>query len=459
MIQELLTEKLRPKELRHMILPERIRKQFEGGLQQNVLLAGSPGLGKTSIAKILAAKHPTLFVNVSDESSVETIRTKISDFCATASVMSEPNSKKVVILDECLSIEERVRIGTTDYWEAIALKDLEFETMYACVSMNPETGFLENDICYIVSEREAEIFEVELENGKKIHVTSNHPFMIQTENGIEQKSIDGGLSIVHQVFVFDSLSGNSQKIISITQSGTGQVRNLSVEKNHTFLTENGICTHNCDGASDQFYKALRGTMEKFASNTRFIGTCNWINKVPEAVQSRFEVVNFDPSNHEEEQTMRTEWRNRISLILGKMSISIDDGGLDEFTKLYFPDFRSALNKIQSLKIAGISEINAKNIKDFGWSYEDLYQMMVGTPDPVKNYQYVVSNYSGKIDEVMASIGGEFLEWLTNRHPDKTKYIPSIVVETANHQAQRNLVIDPVVSLLSLVFTIQKIFLG
>jgi replication-associated recombination protein RarA len=77
MIQELLTEKLRPKELRHMILPERIRKQFEAGLQQNVLLAGSPGLGKTSIAKILAKDHPTLFVNVSDESSVEIIRTKI----------------------------------------------------------------------------------------------------------------------------------------------------------------------------------------------------------------------------------------------------------------------------------------------------------------------------------------------------------------------------------------------
>jgi hypothetical protein len=31
MIQELLTEKLRPKELKHMILPARIKNSFEGG--------------------------------------------------------------------------------------------------------------------------------------------------------------------------------------------------------------------------------------------------------------------------------------------------------------------------------------------------------------------------------------------------------------------------------------------
>ena len=53
MIQELLTEKLRPKELKHMILPARIKNSFEEGLQQNVLLAGSPGSAKTSTAKVL----------------------------------------------------------------------------------------------------------------------------------------------------------------------------------------------------------------------------------------------------------------------------------------------------------------------------------------------------------------------------------------------------------------------
>ena len=52
-----------------MILPPRIRVLFEDkGLNQNVLLAGSPGCGKTTLAKILAKDLPHMFINVSDES-------------------------------------------------------------------------------------------------------------------------------------------------------------------------------------------------------------------------------------------------------------------------------------------------------------------------------------------------------------------------------------------------------
>jgi replication-associated recombination protein RarA len=47
MIQELFTERYRPKTLDQLILPSRIRKSFGNGeLHQNFLLFGSPGLGK-----------------------------------------------------------------------------------------------------------------------------------------------------------------------------------------------------------------------------------------------------------------------------------------------------------------------------------------------------------------------------------------------------------------------------
>ena len=313
MVQELLTEKLRPKELRHMILPERIRNQFSSGVQQNVLLTGSPGCGKTSTAKILSKDHPTMFINVSDESSVDTVRDKINDFCMMASIIGGKNAIKIVVLDEF------------------------------------------------------------------------------------------------------------------------------------------------DGASDQFYKALRGTIEKFAHTTRFIATCNWINKVPEAIQSRFEVINFDPINTAEEEYMKDEWKKRINLILNKLGISIDEPSLEEFARLYFPDLRSALNKIQSLQISGITVLDLEKIKDSGWSYIDLYEMLATSHDPVKNYQYVVGNFSTKVDDVMSAIGSEFIDWLIKKHPAKAKFVPAIIVETANHQAQRSQVIDPVVSLLSLIFSIQKLF--
>jgi replication factor C small subunit len=313
MIQDLLTEKLRPKEIRHMILPPRIRSLFENkGLNHNVLLSGSPGCGKTTLAKILAKDLPHIFINVSDESSVDTIRNKINDFCSNISVLDGKSSKKVVILDEF------------------------------------------------------------------------------------------------------------------------------------------------DGASDQFYKALRGTIEKFAGNTRFVATCNWINKVPEAIQSRFEVINFDPSNPEEEEMIKDEWRSRVNLILGKLGITIDQESLVAFEREYFPDFRSALNRIQSWTIEGITKIDLSKVKEANWSYEDLYKMVVESKDPVKNYQTIVGQYSSKVDDVMTSLGEEFINWIVKNHPDKTKIIPAVVVLVASHQAQRIAVIDPVVSLLSLFYQIQKL---
>lgn len=313
MIQDLLTEKLRPKEIRHMILPPRIRSLFENkGLNHNVLLSGSPGCGKTTLAKILARDLPHIFINVSDESSVDTIRNKINDFCSNISVLDGKSSKKVVILDEF------------------------------------------------------------------------------------------------------------------------------------------------DGASDQFYKALRGTIEKFAGNTRFVATCNWINKVPEAIQSRFEVINFDPSNTDEEEMIKDEWKSRVNLILGKLGISIDQESLVAFEREYFPDFRSALNRIQTWTIEGITKIDLSKVKEANWSYEDLYKMIVESKDPVKNYQIIAGQYSTKVDDVMTSLGEEFINWIIKNHPEKTKIIPAVVVLVASHQAQRIAVIDPVVSLLSLFYQIQKL---
>ena len=83
-------------------------------------------------------------------------------------------------------------------------------------------------------------------------------------------------------------------------------------------------------------------------------------------------------------------------------------------------------------------------------------MILATPDPVNNYKFIVGQYSTKVDDVMAALGGEFIDWILRNNNNHGSKIPGIIVKVAEHQAQRGMVIDPVVSLLSLIFQIQKI---
>ena len=210
-----------------------------------------------------------------------------------------------------------------------------------------------------------------------------------------------------------------------------------------------------DGVSDQFFKALRATMETFASNSRFIATCNYINKLPDPILSRFEVINFD-FDKEEESELTKKYIRRVYDICGKEEMTIEKPALVEFVKRNFPDLRSTLNKLQGFKTQGTTSINVEDVKKFNSVYKDVFELIFNQTDPVKNYQYLVGEYSNRVDDVLQTLGEEFIQYIQSEKPNSTRFIPQIAVVVAEHQAQRNLVIDQVITLLSCVYKLQEI---
>ena len=313
MIQALFTEKYRPKNLEDLILPERVMSKFKDGLTQNMLLAGSPGTGKTSTAKAIVNQFglPYLYINASTDTSVDVIRTRITDFCSTMSILDDQGKFKVVILDEV------------------------------------------------------------------------------------------------------------------------------------------------DGVSDQFFKALRATMEQFASNSRFIATCNYVNKIPDPILSRFEVINFDFDKSEENELTK-KYIRRVYEICGKEGMTIEKPALVEFVKRNFPDLRSTLNKLQGYKTQGTQNITLDDVKKFNSVYKDMFDLIFNQMDPVTNYKYIVGEYSNRVDDVLQTLGQEFIEYIQTEKPQNARHIPQIAICVAEHQAQRTLVIDPVITLLSCTYKIQEI---
>ena len=63
-----------------------------------------------------------------------------------------------------------------------------------------------------------------------------------------------------------------------------------------------------------------------------------------------------------------------------------------------------------------------------------------------------------MDDVLQTLGEEFIEYIQAEKSNAVRFIPQIIITVAEHQAQRNHVIDPVITMLSCVYKIQTIVL-
>ena len=99
----LWVEKYRPTKIQDCILDESLKQTFlkivKSGELPNMLLTGSAGLGKTTVARALCneLKLDYILINGSEEGNIDTLRTKIKQFASSVSLQG---GLKVVILDE-----------------------------------------------------------------------------------------------------------------------------------------------------------------------------------------------------------------------------------------------------------------------------------------------------------------------------------------------------------------------
>ena len=99
----LWVEKYRPAKVEDCILPDAIKTTFQEYVNRkeipNLLLSGSAGVGKTTIAKALCEEVGCdyIVINGSDESGIDVLRNKIKNY---ASSVSLSGGRKVVIIDE-----------------------------------------------------------------------------------------------------------------------------------------------------------------------------------------------------------------------------------------------------------------------------------------------------------------------------------------------------------------------
>ncbi len=313
-INDLFTERFRPRELENLIAPPRVKQELNKGLVQNLLLYGSAGTGKTSTLFILAQNHTFKYVNASSERGIDTIRESISRFCSSISLEGGKEKLKCVILDEV------------------------------------------------------------------------------------------------------------------------------------------------DGATEDFFKALRAVIERYSATTRFIASCNFIEKIPDAIKSRMHLISYDPVNKEEEDYLVEEYKTRVRTILNAAKIKATPEVLDKFVRNDFPDMRSLMNKTQSFYLRNIDELNPNNF-NINYDYKDLFDLCLKKPEkPHENYKFVVSEYGSRVDDSLMALS-EIPNYIKSVVPEKESKIPMIIITIAEYQYQKQFTINPLITLLAAIFKIQSIIHG
>lgn len=122
-LHTILNEKYRPDTLEGYICKEDIKTKFEEFIKNqdipHLLFAGKPGAGKTTIAKILVKNIDCdyLYINATDERSIEVMRDKVGAFAAAGSF----KPLKVVILDEATHLLQASQVILLNMMETYSL--------------------------------------------------------------------------------------------------------------------------------------------------------------------------------------------------------------------------------------------------------------------------------------------------------------------------------------------------
>jgi DNA polymerase III delta prime subunit len=177
--------------------------------------------------------------------------------------------------------------------------------------------------------------------------------------------------------------------------------------------------------------ALRGFIQDFSDNCRFILTCNFKNRIIEPLHSRCGVYEFNTTK-KDLQDLCGQFFNRSMEILDSEGVSYQKDQLAELIMKYAPDWRRVLNECQRNSIDGVLKLNSMSgsISDY-----DVLFDHIKAKDFKKVRAWVVNN----IDVDAAAIFRAIYDRMFDRVDAKS--IPHLVLILADYQYKNAFVAD------------------
>lgn len=178
--------------------------------------------------------------------------------------------------------------------------------------------------------------------------------------------------------------------------------------------------------------ALRGFIEEFSANCRFILTCNFKNRIIEPLHSRTSVIEFAMPKKEKE-ALAGQFMQRVQQILSVESINSEPAVIAELIMKYFPDFRRTLNELQ--RYSNFGKIDSGILVNANDIALDTLMSALKIKDFRKMRQWVADNIDIEPASMFRKVYDNMNEYV------EPQSIPQLVLILADYQYKNSFVAD------------------
>jgi DNA polymerase III delta prime subunit len=189
-----------------------------------------------------------------------------------------------------------------------------------------------------------------------------------------------------------------------------------------------------------FQPALRGFIEEFSSNCRFILTCNFKNRIIEPLHSRCSVYEFNTTK-KELAALSAQFMKRAEYILEQENVEYDPKTLANVIMQHAPDWRRILNELQRTSLNG--SINTHTVVSQPTKFSELFTYLK-EKDFKKMRQWVANNIDTESSAIIRGIYDEM-----NDRVEKNT-IPALILILADYQYKAAFVADGEINMVAMM---------
>ena len=189
-----------------------------------------------------------------------------------------------------------------------------------------------------------------------------------------------------------------------------------------------------------FQPALRGFIEHFSKNVRFILTCNFKDKIIEPIHSRTTYVDFRIDKKDLPGLMGDFMNRTISILEGEGIVISSKPALAELIKRHFPDMRRTLNELQRYSSGGV--IDQGLLARVGETDVDGLMSLLKDKNFSGMRQWVVDNIDTDPISIYRQIYDQMHKYL------QPQSVPQVVLLIADYQYKQAFVQDAEINLVA-----------